>query len=73
MENAHLTEKNDCDPAAFALADLCSKAAQEGFDVLPHDVRAGRVCEDCFECSLVGALHTRMVLDDGTERNERIF
>ena len=69
MEDAHLVEQNDCDAATFALGDFRSKTAQESFDVLPGDVRAGWVCEDCFQRLLMGALHARMVPEDGTERN----
>ncbi len=69
MEDADLLEKNDCDAATFAFADLRAKTDQECFDVLPSDIRAGWVSEDCFQCPLMGALHAQMVPQDSTERN----
>jgi len=43
VENAHFVEQHDCDATSFAFADFCTKADEESFDVLPSDVRAGRV------------------------------
>ena len=57
VEDAHFVEKNDGDAAALAFTDFRAKAAEEGFDVLPGDVCAGRVREDSFQCSLMRALH----------------
>ena len=73
MENAYLFEQNDCDAATLPLADFPSQINKESFDVLPGDVRAGWVCEDCFQCLLMGALHLPMVPECGTERNGRVF
>ena len=69
MEDANLVEKHDCDATTFAFADLRAKPTQKCFDVLPGYVRAGRVCEDCFQSPLMHAFHVRMVPEDGTERN----
>ena len=69
MEDADLFEENDCDAAAFAFNDLGSQAAEESFNVLPGNVRAGRVRKDCFQSSLMGPLHAPMVPENGTVRN----
>lgn len=57
MKNADFTEQDDGDPAAFAFADRRAKIAQECFYVLPSNVCAGRMGEDCFQCLQIGALH----------------
>ena len=69
MEDANLVEKHYRDTTSFAFADYRTKPTQDGLDVLPGDVCAGRVCVDCFQSSLMGALHAHIVPDDGTERN----
>ena len=73
MEDTYLVEQKDCDPATFALGGFRAKTYQQCFDVLPGDVCAGWVCEDCFECLLMGPLHAPMVPENGTERNARVF
>ena len=73
MKDAHLIEQDDCDAAALPFTDFCSKTDQESFDVLPGDVRAGRVGEDCFQGFPMGTLHVSMVPEEGTECNERVF
>jgi len=57
VENAHFVEQNNSDATAFAFTDFSAEATEKGFDVLPGDVRAGRVREDCFKCSPMCALH----------------
>ena len=73
MEDTDFLEQEDRYAASFSFGDFRTKTAQKRFDVLPVDVRAGRVCEDCFQCPLMGALHTQMVPHHGTERNEGGF
>ena len=58
MEDADLFEENDCDAAAAAFTDLASQAAEESFNILPSNVRAGGVRKNCFQSSLMGPLHT---------------
>lgn len=69
MEDAHLVEQHNSNAAAFAFADFGAEPAEQGFNVLPSDVRAGRVCEDGFQRPLMRALHLYMVPDTGTVRN----
>ena len=73
MENAHLVEQNDRDSATFALGHFRTKTAQERLDVLPGNVRARWVYENCFESLLMGALHGAIVPQDGTGRNAVVF
>lgn len=49
VEDSHLSEENDGQPASFSLADLGSQLDEEGFDVPPLDVGARRVGKDGFE------------------------
>jgi hypothetical protein len=72
VEDADLLEQNDCDAAAFAFGDFRPKTDQQRFNVLPSDIRAGRVGEDCLQCLLMGALHLRMVPQDGTAHNTSV-
>ena len=69
VEDADLLEQNDRDAATFAFGDFRAETDQQRFDVLPNDIRAGRVGEDCLQCLLMGALHVRMVPQDGTARH----
>ena len=73
MEDPHFTEKKNCNATAFALRNFSAKAAEECFDVLPGDVRAGWMREDRFQCSLMRTLHGCMVPRDSTERNSCVF
>ena len=73
MEDADFLEQENRNAATFAFGDFCTKTEQKRFDVLPVDVRAGGVCEDCFQCPLMSTLHVWMVPHDGTERNEDDF
>ena len=73
MEDADFLEKDYCYATTFALADLCAEANKKCFDVLPGDVRASWMGEDCFQGSLMRALHALMVLHHGTERNTSGF
>ena len=57
MEDAHFVEENNGNATTFAFTDFRAEAVEEGFDVFPGDVRAGWVREDCFQCSLMRALH----------------
>ena len=53
--------------AAFSLRDAGTKSAQQGFDVFPGDVGAGRVLEDQCQSAFVAALYVSpMVLKIGT-------
>jgi hypothetical protein len=47
MERHAAVVQRDSDPGTGALLDLCTKGAEEGFDVSPADVCANRVFEDC--------------------------
>ena len=73
MEYAHFVEKHNRNAAALAFTDFRAEAAEEGFDVLPGDVRAGRVREDSFQCSLMRSLHGWMVPPNSTDRNGFVF
>ena len=57
MEDSHFVEKDNSHTATFSLADLGSEFVEECFDILPLDVRTGRVGEDDFERALVLPLH----------------
>ena len=57
MEDTHFVEKKNGHSTSLALTDFGTKADEEGFDILPSDVRARWVREHCVECSLMGALH----------------
>ena len=69
MEDAYFVEQKNGDSTTFAFTNLGAEAAEEGFDVFPGNVRAGRVSEHCFQCSLMGAFHAGIVPERGTERN----
>ena len=69
MEDTNFFEEHNSDAAALAFTDYRAETYEECLDVLPGDVRAGRVCEDCFQSPLMRAFHVRMVPEDGTERN----
>ena len=73
MEDAYFVEQKNGDTTTFTFTDFGAEATEEGLDVLPGNVGAGWVREDCFECSLMSALHGRMVLQTGTECNGRVF
>ena len=73
MEDAHFVEQNNSDATAIAFTDFSAEATEEGFDVLPGDVRAGRVREDSFQCSLMRSLHGWMVPPNSTDRNGFVF
>ena len=66
MEDTDLVEEDYGDAAAFSLADLGTKLFEEGFNVSPLDVRAGRMHEDRLERSLMLPLHVSMVSLLGT-------
>jgi hypothetical protein len=72
VEDADLLEQNDRDAAAFAFGDFRAKTDQQRFDVLPNDIRSGRVGEDCLQCLLMDALHARMVPQDGTAHHTSV-
>jgi hypothetical protein len=61
VKDADLAEEVDCDAASFSLGDLGAETYEECFDVLPRDVRAGRMGEDGFKGLSVAALHRAMV------------
>ena len=58
MEDTHFVEKKNGNSTSLAFTDVGAKASEEGLDVLPSDVRARWMRENCVECSLMGALHT---------------
>jgi len=57
VEDAYFIEKKNGNSTSLVFTDFGTKAAEEGFDSFPSDVRARWVHENCFECSLIGALH----------------
>ena len=67
MKHTHLLEEADRYATTLSLRHVGSEPDQEGFDVLPGDVRAGRVGEQGFESLVVGALHRVIVPRFGTE------
>ena len=73
MEDSHFTEKENCNATTFAFSDFCTETAEECFDVPPGDVCAGWVREDCFQCSLMRALHGYIVPRISTGRNSCVF
>ncbi len=66
MENAHLVEQNDRYAPSRPLADFLAETDKQSFDVLPGNVRAGGVGEDCFKRLQMSALHTATVPFLGT-------
>ena len=67
VKDANLLKEVDGDATAFPLGDLGAKPEQERFDVIPGDVRTGRVGKDGFESLAVTALHGVIVPRDGTD------
>ena len=57
MKDAYLPEQYDSHAATLAFADLCPKIDEEGFDILPLDVRTRRVSEDKVQRALMFSLH----------------
>jgi len=66
MKHSHLVEEVDRYTTTFSLGYLGAKPDEEGFNVLPGDVRAGRMGKEGFECLAVAALHSVMVPRAGT-------
>jgi hypothetical protein len=66
VKYADLMEKVDRDAASFSLGDLGPEPYEECFDVLPGDVRAGRMGKDGFEGLTMAAFHGAMVPRTGT-------
>ena len=73
MEYAYFIEENNSNATTFALADFGAESAEQSFDVIPRYVRAGRMREDRFQCSLMCAFHGRMVPAFSTEHNRCDF
>lgn len=69
MEDADLLEKDDCYAATFAFADFRAKAYQKCLDVLPSNIRAGWMGEDCFQRLLMTAFDAKTVPTVGTDGN----
>ena len=67
MKHPHLLEEVDRDATTRSLRHLGAQPEQEGFDVLPGDIRAGWVGEQRFEGLAVAALHGSIVPRAGTE------
>jgi hypothetical protein len=67
MKHTHLLEKVDRYATTLSLRNLSSEPDQESFDILPGDVRTGRVGEQGFESLPVAALHGAIVPRVGTE------
>ncbi len=61
VKDADLLEEVDRYSTSFSLGDLGAKPYKERFDLLPGDVRAGRVGKDGFEGLAIAALHGAMV------------
>ena len=59
MEHAHLAKQNYGYAATLALGNFCAEFTEQGFDVAPLHVGAGRVGEQQFERALVLPLHRR--------------
>jgi len=58
VEDTHFVEEKNGDSTSLAFTDFRPKAGEESFDVLPSNVRARWVRENCVKCSLMGALHS---------------
>ena len=71
MEDPHLVEQHDRYAAARSLADFRAETDKQRFDVLPGNVRAGGVGEDCIKRLQMSALHNAIVPSRGTKRNQR--
>jgi hypothetical protein len=56
VEDTYFIEKKNGNSTSLVFTDFGAKAGEEGFDVLPSDARARWVHENCFECSLMGAI-----------------
>jgi hypothetical protein len=69
VKDANLLEEVDGYATAFSLGNLGAKPDEERFDVLPGDVRAGRVGKDGFEGLAMAALHGVIVPRAGTDVN----
>jgi len=67
MKHTHLLEEVDRYATTLSLRHVGPQPDQEGFDVLPGDVRAGRVGEQGFESLAVAALHEAIVPRFGTD------
>jgi hypothetical protein len=57
VENTHFVEKKDGNSTSLAFTDFGAESGEKGFDVLPSEVRARWIRENCFERSLMGTLH----------------
>ena len=58
MEDTYFVEKKNGNSTSLVFTDFGAEAGEEGFDVLPSDVGARWVHENCFEYSVMGAPHT---------------
>lgn len=67
VKDADLLKEVDRYATALSFGDFGAKPDKERFDVLPGDVRAGRVGEDGFESLAMAALHGAMVPQAGTD------
>ncbi len=73
MEDADLVEEGDSHTTTFAFDDFAAQAPEQGFNVLPDNVRTGRVGKDRLEGAPLRTLHAYMVPTFGTERNAAGF
>ena len=73
MKDPYLAEQDNGHTTAFSFADFSVQLLERRFDVLPLDIRAGRVSEDEFECALMLPLHELMVPKTGTRVMRRWF
>jgi hypothetical protein len=66
MKHSHLVEEVDRYTTTFSLRYLGAQPDEQGFDVLPSYVRAGRMGKEGIECLAVAALHGVIVPRAGT-------
>ncbi len=59
MEHAHFAKQNYGYAATLALGNFCAQFAEQGFNVAPLHVGAGRVGKQQLERALVLPLHGR--------------
>ena len=70
MEDANFTEKYNRHSASFSLTDFSAQFNKEHFNVSPLNIRTGWTRVDQLECSLVPALHLRMVPLSSTDERK---
>ena len=66
MKDANLFKQDNSYTTSFALANLCAQFPKQAFNVAPFDIGTRWMREDCIERALTFALHSKMVLRNGT-------